>query len=362
MNPDPRTNPVNSLEDFYVYLDWTECPLPWEKMSFAQSSTLTETIDQAMAYFYFLLDQPLEELEGRGTFRPVLEYEERLRPWINQAVAAWGTSLDRAESWNETYRKAVWENPEFHMEMGWYEDPSNWHSFNEFFSRRLRDGNVRRAAAPGDDSAVVSPADSEFQGVWDIDENSLITDPEGIHVKSRTFRSVQALLGEDSAYGGCFAGGKMTHSFLGITDYHRYHFPVSGIVREIRVIPALDAAGGIMYWDAPRARYNLELGSPEWQAIETRGCVIVETAGFGNVAILPIGMCEVSSVSFRADIRPGMHVVKGEELGHFLYGGSDFMLIFEKRADFEYLAGPEKKHLLVGEVCGKMKFTGTRSL
>ena len=38
----------------------------------------------------------------------------------------------------------------------------------------------------------------------------------------------------------------MTHSFLGITDYHRYHFPVSGIIREVRLIPALDAAGGVM--------------------------------------------------------------------------------------------------------------------
>lgn len=355
VNPDPEKNPVHDLETFCDYLDWTECPLPWEKMKFAQSGELTETIDQAMAYFYFLLDQPLPGLEGRGLFRPCLVYAEEMRNWVNEAVSAWGRSLALPQSWTDSTLAYVQETPAFRMQEGWYEDPSNWHSFNDFFSRKLRDPSVRPVSQPENDAVCVSPADSEFQGVWDIGEDSVLAADDGVCVKSKTFRSVASILGEDSAYAGCFAGGKMTHSFLGITDYHRYHFPVSGIIREVRLIPALDAAGGVMFWDTKRKRYNLELGEPEWQSIETRGCVIVETESFGNVAVIPIGMCQVSSVNFTGGLEIGKKVRKGDPLGHFLYGGSDFMMLFEKRAGFEYTVGLSPKHLLVGEEFGRMQ-------
>lgn len=354
-NPDPGRNPVRSLEDFYTYLDWTECPIPWQQMAFAQSSDLKETIDQAMAYFYFLLDQPLPELEDLGMFRPVLEYLPELRTWISHAAAAWGRSLGRPESWNREFLSYVQGTPSFRMEQGWYEEPANWHCFNDFFSRKLKNPSMRPVSAPEDETVCVSPADSEFQGVWDIGGDSVIEAEEGIIAKSRKFRSADELLGEGSAYAGCFAGGKMTHSFLSISDYHRYHFPVSGVIREARIIPALDAAGGVMTWDAGLRRYSLELGAPEWQSIETRGCVVVETRHFGNVAVLPIGMCQVSSVNFLEGVKAGSEVRKGGELGYFLYGGSDFMLLFEKRAGFEYTAEKNGRHLLTGQECGRFR-------
>ena len=53
---------------------------------------------------------------------------------------------------------------ELGMTKGWYEDPSNWHSFNDFFSRKLKSPDQRPIAAPDANSVVASPCDSEPQG------------------------------------------------------------------------------------------------------------------------------------------------------------------------------------------------------
>lgn len=47
--------------------------------------------------------------------------------------------------------------------------------------------------------------------------------------------------GEGSAYRDAFAGGTLTHTFLDVNDYHRYHAPVSGVLREFRNIPGVAA-------------------------------------------------------------------------------------------------------------------------
>ena len=107
------------------------------------------------------------------------------------------------------------------------------------------------------------------------------------------------------------------------------HLAADAKVREMWLThysPSLVRPADYMTWDAGLRRYSLELGAPEWQSIETRGCVVVETRHFGNVAVLPIGMCQVSSVNFLEGVKAGSEVRKGRELGYFLYGGSDFMI------------------------------------
>lgn len=395
VNPDPDSNPVRTLEDYYNYLDWTDQSLPWKgQLPFTKDSKLPEMIDQAMAYFFFLIDQPLKELEGRGQFNPSLEYVPALRPWIAEVCTSWGRNLSSGDSWSEETLKKASEEPAFKMSYGWYEDSSNWHSFNDFFSRKLSSPTVRPIDAPDDDTILVSPADSEFQGWYNINENSVLqpssenfeimypddncihppdstvnnrcmhrqtsfidnlpddSKTEGAFIKSKIFRSVPQILG-DTPYRFSFAGGAMTHAFLSLTDYHRYHSPVDGVVRAIYMIPGVDAAGGLMTWDAAHRRYNLELGAPEWQSIETRGCMILKTKRFGLVALLPIAMCEVSSVNFLSSIHVGSHIHKGDEIGYFLFGGSDFMMLFQKQAHFKYDVLPGCEHLLVGQKFGE---------
>ncbi|MBQ9008872.1 MAG: phosphatidylserine decarboxylase [Clostridia bacterium] len=87
-------------------------------------------------------------------------------------------------------------------------------------------------------------------------------------------------------------------------------------------MPYANAVGGVVYWDEESGLYVLESKSLSWQSIETRGCVLVNTE-YGMVAVIPVGMGQVSSVNFLDSVKPGAKVTKGDELGYFLFGGSD---------------------------------------
>ncbi|MBU0961272.1 MAG: phosphatidylserine decarboxylase, partial [Proteobacteria bacterium] len=141
-------------------------------------------------------------------------------------------------------------------------------------------------------------------------------------------------------------------------DYHRYHFPIGGTIKEVRIIQSDDAAGGITTWDAKIKRYLLDANTPGWQMIETRGCVIIETKEYGLVALLPIGMSQISSVNFEDTVKAGNTVKKGDMLGYFLFGGSDFVMLFQSKVDFKLTVPQDSKrtykHVLMGEKYGEL--------
>ncbi|CAN5320778.1 hypothetical protein BH23BAC2_BH23BAC2_14280 [soil metagenome] len=208
------------------------------------------------------------------------------------------------------------------------------------------------------DSIVVSSADSEPQGVWKIDSHSNLVVEDGIPVKSATLRSISKLIGDDSEYKDAFANGTFTHSFLNINDYHRYHFPLGGTVKEVRTIKGINPTGGKLWCDSENGRYAFNPAAKTgWQAIETRGCVILETNSYGLVALLSIGMAAVGSVNFEENIIPGAEVQKGDMIGHFAFGGSDFIIIFQQQVHFTLDSPTEEnsdsyKHILMGERLG----------
>ena len=88
--------------------------------------------------------------------------------------------------------------------------------------------------------------------------------------------------------------------------------------------------------------------------------MIVDTGAAGLVAILPVGMSQVSSVNFEPDVVPGIAVKKGDPLGYFLFGGSDIVMLFQPQAGFTLTApknpdDPESyTHLLMGQAYGKL--------
>ena len=87
------------------------------------------------------------------------------------------------------------------------------------------------------------------------------------------------------------------------------------------------------------------LDNPGYQFIQTRGCIIIDTeTDRGHVAVLPIGMFQVSSVNL--SVKAGDHVRKGDEISWFEFGGSDIVMVFEKKANpHEW---PERVHHLMG--------------
>jgi phosphatidylserine decarboxylase len=187
-----------------------------------------------------------------------------------------------------------------------------------------------------------------------------VVEKSGIPVKTGTVQSVEQFIGEQSRYKDTFAGGTFTHLFLDVGDYHHYHFPLDGVVRELAIIPGQEVAGVRVTWDSLNRRYAFDLLSVGWQSLETRGCVILETEEFGLVALLPIGMSPVSSVNFEPTLKEGVRVRKGDMLGHFLFGGSDFVMVFQ--AGYDFTLDPPRNdshhgypHLLMGERLGRLR-------
>jgi phosphatidylserine decarboxylase precursor len=373
INPDKATNPAQTLDEYYDFLDSSLTRMPWKILDedyyhFHKDPDLAFRTDQCILYPYWILDIPLEELKNNNKFYNSVEYLDEISEWLTDYCNEWKEFLDSPKSWNEEIHQIFKNEKSFQLDKGWFEDCSNWKSFNQFFSRKLK-GNSRPIESIEDDTIIVSPADSLPQGVWDINKNGQfqaeeITDDHGVTLKSTSFIDIEQLLGEKcKKYGKNFYGGKLTHSYLHYNDYHRYHFPISGTVLEAEIITPSPLVGGIVYWDTKTNSYVLKSNSLSWQAFETRGVVILETL-VGLVALLPIGMTQVSSVNFESNVKKGLKVRKGDPLGYFLFGGSDFVMIFEENADFKMTVqkGGEVKgygngfhHVMMGEKYGIVK-------
>ena len=358
VNPDKKTNPAQSLSEYYAYLDSAVELIPMEVLN-DPSHLIREQIMQSLCYFYFLIDQSLPELENKGLYNNTLQYYEPFSTWTRNFAKAWGMFLDTEASWNQTTYQGFYNDPRFGLQEDWYEPASNWHTFNDFFSKYLQSPAKRPLASPDDPAVVIAPADSVPQGTWLIDKDSKIKVDGGLKVKMTRFYSVKDLLGSDSPYIDVFANGVLTHTFLDVNDYHRYHFAVGGTVKEEKIIQQNVSLEVV--WNETEGKYS-PIDSTGWQFTQTRGYVIVDTGKYGLVALIPMGMAQVSSVNFEGNVRPGITHEKGDMLGNFLFGGSDFIMLFQDKAGFEITAQETKgttdtsyKHLLMGEMYGVMK-------
>ena len=85
-----------------------------------------------------------------------------------------------------------------------------------------------------------------------------------------------------------------------------------------------------------------------YQFAQARGLIVMRTQ-MGLIACLPVGMAQVSSVVLTAEFRANLR--KGEELGYFQFGGSDFVMVFEAACGVELDAEPER-HRIQGERAG----------
>jgi len=356
INPDIITNPAQDLNSYYTFIDGASQLIPQQILD-VPAELIRDQILQSLCYFYFLIDQPLSELEGKGLYNNSLQYYKPFSEWLMKFAKTWGAFLDTEASWTPKTFRQFYDDPHFGLQIGWYESPSNWKTFNQFFSKYLRNPCERPVGCPDDPSIVVSPADSEPQGVWSIDNDSRVNFGEGLTVKLARYYNVYDLLSEKSKYKDAFANGVLTHTFLNVFDYHRYHFGVGGVVKEMDIIEknvALEVT-----WSDEQGKY-IPIDSEGWQFTQTRGYVIMDTEKYGLVALIPMGMAHVSSVNFEKNVKVGSRHNKGDMLGNFLFGGSDFIMLFQKKAGFEIMVQQEEdlksyKHILMGVKYGVMR-------
>ena len=119
-NSDLATNPVQSLDDLYSFLDRIITAMPWDILQQEKYPKLYDKIDQSLDYFYFLFDQPLDELEGKGYYYPTLSYHEPFSTFMIKYAKEYGKFLETKESWNDEYYEAVRKDERFGLDKGWY--------------------------------------------------------------------------------------------------------------------------------------------------------------------------------------------------------------------------------------------------
>ncbi len=335
-NPHRETNPVRTIDQWLAYVERFAHLMPWQGMDIGEDASFFRRIDQNIGYFYFLLDQPLDALRDKGYIYPSLQYEPRMAAWLKAYNKAWGEWLCSPESWNNSYYNIARTDARFELDTDRYESPDNWHSWNDFFARRLRSELPNPVITSFPDSvhsftrslvhSFTSPCDGEIAFA---------------PVKTASIANWLDLLG-DSPYRAYFEGGETMHIVLDVFDYHRFHAPCDGTVLECKTIPGIHAGGGVIIWDEAQGRYRYDqLGVTDFQMLETRGVLVMDTPDFGKIALVAVGVQQVSSVVWThpalADseslnpnsLNPNPLFAQGEELGLFKFGGSDVVLFFE---------------------------------
>ncbi|KAK4804901.1 hypothetical protein SAY86_004718 [Trapa natans] len=185
-------------------------------------------------------------------------------------------------------------------------------TFNEFFIRELKPGARPIECVEHDDVAVCA-ADSRLMAFNCVDESTRFW------IKGRKF-SVQGLLGEEID-SRTFEGGAIVIFRLAPQDYHRYHFPVSGIIEKFVDVP------GYLYTVNPIA-VNSKYCNVFTE--NKRTVSLISTKDFGKVAFVAIGATMVGSITFLK--KKGEYAKKGDEFGYFSFGGSTVICVFEKGA------------------------------
>ena len=319
---------INSLDDYY---NWLDANLTWIPVE----NKFGRAMFNHICKFYFILDQsPVKELQTTVEPHDVSQPLTPLSAWMKDYIRELGKFLDSPASITPESVKSFYDSPEFNM-AEYLEPRGGWKTYNEFFARSCKPG-YRPVAAIEDSSVITSPADSTFDGAWEVRGDDTI-EIKGIHWK------ISELL-EGSPYQDRFAGGMWMHAFLGPSDYHRQHAPVSGRVLESRDIMGVvylevtavpDPATGRNRLDGKRVDHFGAPDTPGYEFMQNRGLVVMESS-IGLVAILPMGMGQVSSVVMTAE--PGRVLRKGEEISYFQFGGSDIVMVFEAASNVHFTA------------------------
>ena len=255
-----------------------------------------------LCYFYWLIDQDLGD--GR-----VLQDDPKFAKFLVAYAKVWGNFLDTTDSFNDDILQSFIDySPEYQVENSMIGDPprpnlaSGWLTFNQFFARELNPG-LRPITKLAHNTTITAPADCTYKMHYEIDANGQIDPP--ITIKgTHTYATVQQLL-SGSQYADAFNGGHFIHFFLGPYSYHRFHTPIAGIVKEcypltgqVYLAVSLDGNGQFDAADSSQDGYEF---------LQARGILTIDTTDspygdIGVVAVIPVGMCQVSGVNMTHEV------------------------------------------------------------
>lgn len=150
---------------------------------------------------------------------------------------------------------------------------SAYASFNDFFTRELRDGLRPLASDP-----VVSPVDARVYASGTVERGTIL------QVKGVPYAVADLLGSADDA--SPFEGGTYLTAYLSPKDYHRIHWPVDGAIDHIRHLP-----GDL--WPVNDAALA---GVPGLFARNERVAMLGRTDRGQAFALVPVGALNVGSI------------------------------------------------------------------
>ncbi|RUO29394.1 phosphatidylserine decarboxylase [Aliidiomarina sedimenti] len=232
-----------------------------------------------------------------------------------------------------------------------HEEPSDYSTFNEFFTRPLK---PEARPLQADDFELAHPVDGKVSQLGKIDGDSII------QAKNHDYSLVK-LLGGDAADAAPYKNGQFATIYLAPRDYHRIHMPLDGTLRKMTYVPGdlfsvnpLTAANVpglfarnervVCFFDSAQGPFTLTL-------IGATIVASIETVWAGTVTP-PTGP-RIHSWEYPAQGFNAVTLKKGEEMGRFKLGSTvvltfpDEMMFFEENLQADDVTR-------MGEVMGQL--------
>jgi phosphatidylserine decarboxylase len=241
-----------------------------------------------------------------------------------QAITALAGKLASARAGNATTSVIRWFVKRYQVNMAEAANPdiASYATFNDFFTRPLREG-----ARPLAQADLICPVDGAISQFGPIHKDQIF------QAKGHSY-STTALVGGDAALAAEFENGHFATLYLSPKDYHRIHMPCTGVLRRMIYVP-----GDLFSVNPTTAR-----GVPGLFARNERLVCVFDSAQGPFVQVL-VGATIVGSMAtvWHGQInppRPGrmwerqyadgaVTLAQGEEMGRFLLG-STVVLLFPR--------------------------------
>lgn len=182
--------------------------------------------------------------------------------------------------------------------------PKRYDSFNDFFTRRLRNGCRPVDVTP---SHLISPCDGKLTVIP-------ITEGQTFEIKHITYDLTTLL--RDRSLADEYTGGTALLFRLSVNDYHRYCYIDDANKDVNHFLP------GVLHTVNPNAAESLPI-----YAENSRCYCQMQTENFGPVLQMEIGALLVGKIR---NLHNRREVSRGQEKGYFEYGGSSILLLFRE--------------------------------
>ena len=213
-----------------------------------------------------------------------------------------------------------------------YPDPAHYKTFNEFFTRPLKEG-IRPLAEEND--IIAHPVDGAISQLGDV------VDGQIIQAKGHDY-SLQALLGGKEEDTAPFLGGKFATIYLAPKDYHRIHMPVDGTLSKMIYVPGdLFSVNPLTAQNVPNlfarnervvAIFETEIGPLAMVLVGATIVASIETIWAGTVT--PPAGKDVFSWNYPTKGDNAITLKKGEEMGRFKLGSTVILAWGANQAEF----------------------------